>query len=148
MERTTELRGQLAAASLEYVKNYDTEGLFEHLLNHTLPLFEASRDALKIGLVEEMKRPTEGPLFAYFKRNMAANQKYYEEAGIPLQGWTEYPAYVLFRVFFPLMGLVLLGEEWSDHMGTNKDDLQKSVTRWIVDDYCRHINELAPHTME
>jgi AcrR family transcriptional regulator len=142
MERTAELKNQVAASSLQNARTKNTKKLIDNLIGHTLPLLEASRDVLKIGLVEEMKRPTEGPLFAYFKRNVAASMKYYEEAGMTLQGRTDFQAYVFFQAFFPLIGYTLLGEEWCAHMGTNRDSLRELLVRWLAEDFCRHIDEL------
>jgi AcrR family transcriptional regulator len=142
MEKTLALKDRYTAETIRDLKNVDTEKAAQFLIDYSFPFIEASRDILKIGLMEEARKSADGPLFAYFKRNVEASLKYYDEAGLSIRDQPDFSSFLFFMAIFPLLGYVVLGEKWCASTGMENVDLRALITKWTADNAVRYISGL------
>ncbi len=141
MEKTLELKSRVALPALEDLKKGGAKKLIKYFVEDSMPFVEAHKSILKIALVEEMKSNSEGPLFASFKENMTAAVQYFDRTGMSVSDPQSLSAYLFFMISFPLIGYVVLGEEWCRHTGMKHEDLKSKITLWQADLYERYFRE-------
>jgi AcrR family transcriptional regulator len=126
------LKHRIAGEALGAVKDEDGKArLHSYIREFTIPLVIKYRDVIKIALIEEIKKPSEGPLFEYFRLNMQAAVKYYLDAGLNTMEDPDYKSFSLFMMVMPMLGYAVLGEEWCAHSGTEPGHLEDKLSSWI-----------------
>jgi hypothetical protein len=133
---------QIAEPILKEIKSANQAELLQKLLDITLPSFQTNRNVLKIALVEELKKPAEGPLFEYFKGYITMSFKYFNKSGKAVQDNSEFSSFIFFMVFFPILGYAALGEDWCKQMKTKSAKFSKTFSRWMTESLDRYINDM------
>ena len=139
LQETLAMKASVMSPVLSALKANAPREFYRYMKEYSLPFIEAHRRVFKIALVEEVKNPAEGPLFQYFKGNLAAGLQYFEKAGIQIDKYPDLSAFTFFALLFPAMGYTMLGEEWCEHTGMEKAELDAKLTSWLADSFARYL---------
>jgi AcrR family transcriptional regulator len=155
---------QIAEPILKEIKSANQAELLQKLLDITLPSFQTNRNVLKITLVEELKKPAEGPLFEYFKGYIAMSFKYFDKPGRTVQGNSvtirraslasegsalpEFSSFIFFMVFFPILGYAALGDDWCKQMKVKSAKFSKTFSRWMTESLDRYITDMGHRNLK
>lgn len=140
-QEALEMKSRLARPAIEALKDADDATLARFLASQSLPFLDRHRNAIKIGLIEEMKDASEGPVFEFMRLNMEAALRYYDEGGLPMRDRSDFSSYALFMLSFPMVAYAVLGEEWCRHSGTDPQALREMLSRWVSDAFMNYLRK-------